>query len=197
MNVIGDVAGEYDTMLDLIKVMPDDECIFVGDVIDRGPESNLVVEWIRKNARCVAGNHEDLCVDYVLKQNRYRSDVWLKWGGRRTLSSYGIYNYNSITDETFLDDVRWMTSLPIAIHFENTVITHAPILPDRTMLEVQREVALSNRLPPLRRPEFQVFGHLGTFQEFSDWAICLDDSRNRRLCGINLPSMRLYSVEFR
>ena len=62
MIIIGDVHGCYKTLIALIEKLPKDRNItFVGDLIDRGPGSKDVVEFVRKNNyRCVRGNHEDM-----------------------------------------------------------------------------------------------------------------------------------------
>ena len=55
-------AGEYDK--------EKDKLVFLGDYIDRGKDSRLVVEFIRglqkNNKRVIAlmGNHEDMLIDY-------------------------------------------------------------------------------------------------------------------------------------
>ena len=36
MNLIGDIQGNYRTLLALLKQMPDDDPVSVGDMIDRG-----------------------------------------------------------------------------------------------------------------------------------------------------------------
>ena len=47
--IIGDVHGEYTTLLALLEKIPkDSEIIFVGDLIDRGFRSREVVALVRK-----------------------------------------------------------------------------------------------------------------------------------------------------
>ena len=41
-NVIADIAGEYQTLLALLKKMTDDEVISLGDMVDRGADSAKV-----------------------------------------------------------------------------------------------------------------------------------------------------------
>jgi len=59
--IIGDVHGEYQTLLALIERLPKDaKLIFVGDLIDRGLESAEVVKLVRIFGHaCVMGNHEN------------------------------------------------------------------------------------------------------------------------------------------
>lgn len=64
--VIGDVHGEYQALLTLVKKLPKDaKLIFVGDLIDRGVQSREVVKFVRKkNHQIVMGNHEVFMIHY-------------------------------------------------------------------------------------------------------------------------------------
>jgi serine/threonine protein phosphatase 1 len=63
MIVIGDVHGGFDTLIKLIEKLPNDNICFVGDLIDRGPKSAQVVDFvIENNYDCVLGNHEELMI---------------------------------------------------------------------------------------------------------------------------------------
>ena len=62
--VIGDIHGclrPLKRLLAMIAPQPGDEVIFIGDYIDRGPQSREVVEYLLTlKSRCVflMGNHE-------------------------------------------------------------------------------------------------------------------------------------------
>ena len=51
MNLIGDIAGNFKTLLALLKKMPDDEPIGLGDLNDRGPRSREVFDFFMKNGK--------------------------------------------------------------------------------------------------------------------------------------------------
>lgn len=154
--VIGDVHGELKTLQELINNLPKDaEIIFVGDLIDRGPNSKEVIAYIRENNfKTVLGNHEDMMIafsDKVLKnlfegKNYFVNSLnWLKNGGLKTLESYGIvtidqqsnkahFSKNKRLYKKFFDDVRWLRTLPLYIQLDNItnegqpiVVSHAPI----------------------------------------------------------------------
>ena len=57
MNLIGDIQGNYRTLLALLKQMPDDDPVSVGDMIDRGPRSMEVLEFFRNHGKALLGNH--------------------------------------------------------------------------------------------------------------------------------------------
>lgn len=66
--VIGDVHGDWDNVDQaLLDVKFDDEndrLFSVGDLVDRGPESERALEWLAKPwFFAVRGNHEDMCIE--------------------------------------------------------------------------------------------------------------------------------------
>lgn len=71
LDIVGDVHGEIDALRSLLRHLGVDlrsrtaerPLVFVGDLVDRGPDSVAVVELVRAlvergQAHCVAGNHE-------------------------------------------------------------------------------------------------------------------------------------------
>lgn len=90
---IGDIHGcvhTLETLLDRLALTADDHLVFVGDYVDRGPDSRGVIERLirlRETQPCtfLRGNHEALMLDY-LDHGEY--DLWRINGGIATLSSY-------------------------------------------------------------------------------------------------------------
>lgn len=100
---VGDVHGRLDLLDRLLAAIEQDVerrparknlLIFLGDLIDRGPDSNGVVERLRtyRNDRLrpyfLAGNHEEVLLR-LLAGERGILDSWLKYGGAECLTSYG------------------------------------------------------------------------------------------------------------
>ncbi len=93
--VIGDIHGCYDrliALMDKINIDLDSEkLVFVGDYIDRGPDSFEVVEYlINLKKKCpgivfIKGNHEDMLEKYLSETDRY---TYLINGGQQALESY-------------------------------------------------------------------------------------------------------------
>ncbi len=95
---IGDIHGylnKLEALMRKIKPDPDrDELVFLGDYVDRGPNSKEVVEMvleIRKafpRTTCLMGNHEFTLLDYLT----YRKDPWTFFlnGGIETIHSYEL-----------------------------------------------------------------------------------------------------------
>ena len=92
MYIIGDVHGCLKTLLALIKKLPtDEEIILTGDLIDRGPSSKEVVQWVMDNSdrcRSVVGNHEQMLLNAHKEPDINNMDIWTWNGGIATLDSY-------------------------------------------------------------------------------------------------------------
>ncbi len=96
---IGDIHGQrpmLDLMIDRVPFQKDDEIVFIGDFIDRGPDSRGVVDAVLEfrlkfsNTTCLRGNHEDIFLDYIKGEDRYDPGLFTMNGGYATLESYGI-----------------------------------------------------------------------------------------------------------
>jgi hypothetical protein len=92
---IGDVHGCPVALAALVRAIdpaPLDTLVFLGDYIDRGPDSRGVLEQvIALRERCVVvpllGNHEEMLLAALEGQSELR--YWLKFGGTEALASYG------------------------------------------------------------------------------------------------------------
>ena len=92
---IGDIHGCLAPFQDLLvglKVQPDDTIVFLGDAVDRGPDSRGVVETLLElKDRCqlvtILGNHEEMLLAAV--DGTVPLHDWLIHGGDETLDSYG------------------------------------------------------------------------------------------------------------
>jgi serine/threonine protein phosphatase 1 len=68
---IGDIHGCFDAMMamiDWVAPTPDDQLIFLGDYVNRGPNSDKVLSWLNKsqsqlNLICLRGNHEIMMME--------------------------------------------------------------------------------------------------------------------------------------
>lgn len=93
--VIGDIHGcskALRTLIESIEPESTDEIYFLGDYVDRGPNSKEVVSQIielQQQCQVVAlrGNHEIMLMGVV--QKGLDSKMWLDSGGRATVASYG------------------------------------------------------------------------------------------------------------
>ena len=101
---IGDVHGRLDLLDDILNKIQDDNAsrptarttiVFLGDLIDRGPQSAEVVESLRSFRSTFAktvfllGNHEEVLLRIMAGETEILPD-WLKFGGAECVRSYGI-----------------------------------------------------------------------------------------------------------
>jgi len=102
---VGDVHGRHDLLQELLKRIiahwessngsfTTARLIFLGDVIDRGPDSRRCLEVLleltaQRGILLLRGNHEDLLLRSI-DGERAAQEIWLEHGGLTTLASYGI-----------------------------------------------------------------------------------------------------------
>lgn len=99
---IGDVHGcsrALDALLGIVAPTPDDTLIFLGDYIDRGPDSRGVLDRLSAmtdGESCVAlrGNHDEWMLRARQDKRWFRS--WLGVGGIETLESYGAASFDDV-----------------------------------------------------------------------------------------------------
>ncbi len=94
--IVGDIHGCALELSLLLQELPkDDLLVFLGDYVDRGPDSAGVVKQLlklRHRARFLVGNHESMLLQHM---NPKRERAWNAWlhprnGGMATLQSYGL-----------------------------------------------------------------------------------------------------------
>lgn len=224
--VIGDVAGEYDALLELIALLPKDaKLVFVGDLNDRGPKTKEVIEFVRSGGHvALMGNHEHMFIDYVESRldpsytPQYGSDLFTYNGGIQTLKSYlGLPVWSKGQEKMHEDlkkDIEWLKQRPVKFETDKVIVTHAPILFGQ--IENFDEMSIIDKIwnrdhiqptPNFPDDKFQFFGHNGHYHRFAYdrndvyvgpqlYAICVDDSRNGKLTAVNWPSLEKIQVKF-
>ena len=97
LYAIGDIHGSLESLERLLeKINPDlpkDRLVFVGDYIDRGPQSKAVVDYIIRLQNlappgqivCLKGNHEAMFLDFLAGGP---AEMFLFNGGMATLEDY-------------------------------------------------------------------------------------------------------------
>jgi len=92
MYAIGDIHGCLEPLrrlMDQIHVSEMDEVVFVGDYVDRGPDSKGVIDYLltlQGRYTFLMGNHERMFLDFLQGKERF---LFLYNGGEATLESYG------------------------------------------------------------------------------------------------------------
>ena len=127
--VIGDVHGHYDGLMLLLEALApssDDRVYFLGDLIDRGPKSAQVLEFVKQSSyQTLLGNHEQLMLD-ALPDGPIDLRAWQAWlysGGEATVASYretGMMPYQHL---------EWIRSLPTHLDLGDIWLVHAGVHP--------------------------------------------------------------------
>lgn len=213
-NIIGDIAGNYKTLLALLSKCPYDEPISVGDMVDRGPRSKDVLNFFMNNGRAILGNHEHMMIDYLNNGGYYDRGTWFYNGGRNTILSYTPDEDKPPSLAVPKDVLTWLEGLPLYLEVDGCLISHSFIAPHltldesckfgRSIYEVDETRIIWNREPPVRRAEWkiQICGHNSQFglREFNDddglFALCLDDCRKKVLTAYNTHTGMIYQQEY-
>lgn len=174
--VIGDVHGCSDELVCLLEGLPlepSDRLVFLGDYVDRGPDSKGVVSYLiecqRKGTQemiFLKGNHEDMFLSYLGFAGRY-GDMFLFNGGGATLASYGVAprnpNPQDILSVIPKDHLEFLRRLRSSYLMEPYLCVHAGIHPLRPWGEQIEEELLWIRdefiLSPHALPYTVLFGH--------------------------------------
>lgn len=202
---VGDIHGRADLLCRLLSLIEADNeeqddahvtLIFLGDYIDRGPDSPDVLDILRgRHAfadRVVAlrGNHEDALLNFI--EDPVRGRIWLDWGGMATLMSYGVRPRASLSPEDRLRSMgeqldrnlpdahrAFLQGLPLQETVGDYLFVHAGVNP---RLPLGRQEAFD--LTTIRSPfldwgepleKMVVHGHsISEAPEFHSWRIGID-----------------------
>jgi len=153
---VGDIHGhlnQLDRALALIAADggPEAEVVFLGDLVDRGPDSRGVIDRLMQGQaagrpwRVLRGNHDDMFRRFlhggVVNNARIKSGLtWThpRLGGLATLASYGIAAgegtpesalFDAARGAVALDHLAYLDSLPRRIEQGELLFVHAGIRP--------------------------------------------------------------------
>lgn len=150
---IGDVHGHLDKVRAVLELCRrhangnDHKIVFVGDYVDRGPDSRGVVELLMglqqnwpNQVHCLRGNHE---LEMIRAAAGADESPWRAAGGDQTLMSYGI----RCATELPRSHVEWLDSLPLCHDDGLRYFAHAGINPEKSLLEQHEDDLLWIREP--------------------------------------------------
>lgn len=140
--VVGDIHGAINHLQSLldkigqVRELKDHRLVFLGDYVDRGPDSYEAVQTIKNCVRdldaiALLGNHEDMMlywVDYYhgpWMLNSYQSTV-KSYGDR--FKSWGKGNFSRCLKQS--GHYAFLKSLPLFYETEKVWFSHAPIKHD-------------------------------------------------------------------
>lgn len=188
---IGDIHGHLKPLAALIDALaPDvtDTLVFLGDYIDRGPDTRGVIDLILSlRAHCqvvtILGNHEEMQMTSLLGKELL--NFWRQFGGIETLASYGIYGIPTRDDlQERIPREHWLF-LAACVDFYETdshIFVHAAYDPVLPCIEQKWDTLRWNRpldplLPPHCSEKVVIVGHspqmAGKIYD-GDHIICVD-----------------------
>ena len=126
--IVSDVHGQratFERLLEMVNYSPQtgDRLLMLGDLIDRGPDSAGMLEWLQRDeVYCIRGNHEQLMLD-ALNGNKYIRELWTEHNG-------GMWSF-ALTSEQQMAWHEALRPLPMAMEVDSAggkiVLVHAEI----------------------------------------------------------------------
>ena len=122
LYVVGDIHGRADLLHALLRKIAIDaarnevgvrrEVIFLGDYVDRGPDSRHAVDLVLStmaetrfwDVTVLKGNHEAAMLGFIDDPAQW--PIWSQYGARETLLSYGVTPPRTIGDKAIWHDLR-------------------------------------------------------------------------------------------
>lgn len=142
--IIPDLHGRLDILQQVLELYPDSHFIFLGDLIDRGPDSAGVVSAVRAlveegRARLCLGNHEQMMFSAFRAADAQHNiecdemNLWLFNGGLQTLASY------EGKKEQMADDLNWLEQTCEHWVLEGKVLCSHAMRPYPTIVQTWEE----------------------------------------------------------
>lgn len=133
--VIGDIHGCAATLRRLVneglRPVPNDRIYLLGDLIDRGPDSRGVLDFIFElrerglSVSSVRGNHEEMCL--LAGDDHHYLELWAANGGLDTLESFQADGPGDIPHRYR----EFLATMPLYILLDDFVVVHAGLNFDR------------------------------------------------------------------
>ena len=134
---IGDIHGcltALDTLLGFVAPTPDDRLVFLGDYVDRGPDSKGVLNRLielhsRGHVVCLRGNHEIMML--AGREGRDDFRFWMSFGGLEALNSYAPPDGGVSLDNIPYSHWQFVSKTCVDWHETEThIFVHAGLHPD-------------------------------------------------------------------
>lgn len=188
MLIISDIHGCKKTLEALLKKCPDDELVFAGDLVDRGPDSSGVIQFaIDNKVPTVMGNHEHMLLDHFVNGLIYEDGLW-------------VYNGGGFKVE--VHHLEWIRNLPFRLTYGDLTVQHTAYEEGIRTFYYMPEVWYRG-FPKRNREGFIVFGHTPSKEPIieNDFAMidtgCAYYDRGYGiLTALQYPQMRIFQQEY-
>lgn len=162
---VGDIHGRADLLHEMHRridrdwqVRPAERRleIYLGDYVDRGPDSATVIRMLRERAKVsmimpLMGNHEAILLNFL--DGRMTDREWLDWGGAATAISYGVVPAReavlsaAMARAVPLEDVQFLRALRTNFRYGPYFFVHAGVSPSKALDSQAQEDLLWIRRP--------------------------------------------------
>jgi len=195
--IIGDIHGQLSKLKKLISyikndVRTDDTFIFLGDYIDRGPDSFEVIEYLIElsghyKTIFLTGNHEDMFIRFATQGDNYIN--YIRNGGGYTIQSYMRYFKDFVIPE---NHKSFYNNLNLYYETGDFIAVHAGLNPEIKNLENQMKYDLiwireEFFKYPGKWDKTVIFGHTPTFYIHGSDTVYIDETRN--IIGLDTNAM--------
>ena len=156
LYAVGDIHGRFDLLRGLLEQIEADATeqvearqrtlVFLGDYVDRGPDSKSVVQALIAGppqgfeAHWLKGNHEAILLNFL--EDARHLELWLMNGGQATMQSYGVdtealaregagpETWRSAFAEALPQShLRFFRNLKLSVGFGDYLFVHAGVRP--------------------------------------------------------------------
>lgn len=148
--VMSDIHGDdakFFEMLSTINLSQDDMLYILGDVVDHGKSSLLILDYIMQedNIVLLKGNHE-LFLQYYLEGNSLLQENYIRWGGKKTILELEGCDVNKKREYAM-----FLRKLPIYLELKiderSYFLTHSGfVLNDNCVLNADGSINLSESI---------------------------------------------------
>jgi serine/threonine protein phosphatase 1 len=205
---VGDIHGchqEFAELIDRLALEKDDQLVLLGDLVNRGPDSNRVIDLARQHATLsLLGNHE------------LRLLNWRKSGDTTPLKNGDLETAKKLTPEHW----QYLEAMRLTYYIEelNTVFVHGGFLPNEPWQKqpanvVTRIQVIDKDGKPKKRaecdtcpvwadlwsgPPFVVYGHTPRPEVYKlKWSVGIDTAcaMGGYLTAYILPEKRFVQVK--
>lgn len=217
---IGDIHGSSVALKNLFAlnvIKPDDTVVFLGDYVDRGPDTKGVLEWLINNKKnfhfeFILGNHEIMMT--TAKSDPAKLIEWLHFGGASTLDSYNIGDDANWADKIATEHWNLIESCKPYFETDKYIFVHAGLENGKPLTEQNKHslfwkkyempVAYSdNRIvicghTSRKNGKIANFGHticIDTYAHGGMWLTCLNVTSGEYLQANNAGECRIGKLE--
>jgi len=171
---VGDIHGSLGKLGELFSRLSfekQDTLVFLGDYINRGPDSRGVIDFIldlrtrHADTVCLLGNHEHLLLEYARTVDTEHLHSLRRLGVEATLRSYGDAPVSSLRDLSFMprEHIEFLENLRPFHKQAGYLFLHSGLREESSLEACELDELLAVRgtflSDPWKGAETVVFGH--------------------------------------